>query len=337
MAKNDLQLRRVVLRKTFIFAGCIAVLFAFTGAASVDAQAIPSQVLALYPRNAGEITFMDVRALRNSPNYEDFRTKVLPERFRQLADWTKYIGVDFDTEVYQLSWAFIPAAEGDQVGMVGIAEGNFPAAEIQKLARDRKLPSSRHAGSLVLNLGKNDQGREFVFAFADQNTAIFGFREIAEQILDRRAASGPSLLDNRPMMDLIRGLNGKSPVWIALDSQFTLLAVKQMLPQISQVAGFETLAARLQSATMQFKLSDGLNGSAALRCQTANDALVVSKLMQAAVTFQASRINESQPDLAKLLGDLRMNQPEDRVELSFVISQADLNKLIANNGLALKF
>jgi hypothetical protein len=245
--------------------------------------------------------------------------------------------VDFDTEVYQLSWAFLPAADGDQVGMVGIAEGNFPAADIQKLARDRKLPNYRHAGSLVLNLGKNDQGREFVFAFADPTTAIFGFREIAEQILDRRAASGPSLLDNRAMMDLVRGLNGNAPVWIAMDSQFTLLAVKQMLPQISDVAGFETLAARLQSATMQFKLSDGLNGSAALRCQTANDALVVSKLLQAAVTYQASRLNNSQPDLARVLGDLRMEQPADRVELSLVISQADLTKLIANNGLALKF
>jgi len=324
------------LKKLLVAVGFLAALF-MLAPAPAGAQAIPNQVLALYPRNAGEISFLDVRALRGAPNYAELKTKVLPERFRQLADWTKYIGVDFDTEVYQLSWAYLPAAEGEQVGMIGIAEGNFPTQEIQRLATEKKLPNSRHRGSLILNLGKNDQGREFVFAFADANTAIFGFREIAEQILDRRAASGPSLLDNRPLMDLVRALNGKAPVWIAMDSQFTLLAVKQMLPQISQVAGFETLAARLQSASLQFQLTDGFRGNAAVRCQTANDALVVSKLMQAAVTFQASRLNESQPDLARVLGKLRLNQPDDRVELALAISQSELNTLIQNNSLALKF
>ena len=324
------------MKKLFVAVGFLAVLF-MLASAPANAQAIPNQVLALYPRNAGEISFLDVRALRNAPNYAELKAKVMPERFRQLADWTKYVGVDFDTEVYQLSWAYLPAAEGEQVGMIGIAEGNFPTAEIQSLAKERKLPYSRHAGSLVLNLGKNDEGREFVFAFADPNTAIFGFREIAEQILDRRAASGASLLDNRPLMELVRALNGKAPVWIAMDSQFTLLAVKQMLPEVSRVAGFETLAARLQSSSLQFQLSDGFRGNAAVRCQTGSDALVVSKLLQAAVTFQAFRLNETQPDLAKVLGDLRLNQTDDRIELALTIAPADLNMLIQKNSLALKF
>jgi hypothetical protein len=324
------------LKKLFVAVGFLAGLLVLAPAPA-SAQAIPNQVLALYPRNAGEISFLDVRALRNAPNYADLKAKVMPERFRQLADWTKYIGVDFDTEVYQLSWAYLPAAEGEQVGMIGIAEGNFPTAEIQSLAKERKLPYSRHAGSLVLNLGKNDAGREFVFAFADANTAIFGFREIAEQILDRRAASGASLLDNRPLMDLVRTLNGKAPVWIAMDSQFTLLAVKQMLPEVSRVAGFETLAARLQSASLQFQLTDGFSGNAAVRCQTGSDALVVAKLLQAAVTFQAFRFNETQPDLAKVLGDLRLNQSADRIELALSIAPADLTTLIQKNSLALKF
>lgn len=330
------------MKKLSLALGFLAVLFVVAPYAA--AQAIPNQVLALYPRDAGEITYLDVRSLRNAPNYAELKTKVLPERFRQLADWTKYIGVDFDTEVYQLSWAFLPAAagkgpatEGEQVGMIGIAEGNFPASEIQRLAKERKLPYSRHAGSLVLHLGKNDQGREFVFAFPDPNTAIFGFRDIAEQILDRRASAGASLLDNRPLMDLIRALNGKAPVWIAMDSQFTLLAVKQMLPEISRVAGFETLAARLQSASLQFQLSDGFRGSAAVRCQTGADALVVSKLLQAAVTYQAFRLNETQPDLAKVLGDLRLNQTDDRIELALTIAPSDLNTLLQKNSLALKF
>ncbi len=324
------------MKKLFFAAGIFAALCAFASAPAA-AQAIPNQVLSLYPREAGEITFLDVRSLRNAPNYAEMKTKVLPERFRQLAEWTKYIGVDFDTEVYQLSWAFLPAAEGEQVGMIGVAEGNFPTSDIQRLAKERKLPNYRHAGFLVLNLGKNDQGREFVFAFPDPTTALFGFRDITEQILDRRVSSGANLMDNRLLMDLIRSLNGKSPVWIAMDSRFTLLAVQQMLPEVSRVPGFDTLAARLQTASLQLQLSDGLRGTAAVRCQTGSDALVVAKLLQAAVTYQAFRMNETQPDLAKVLNDLRLNQTDDRVELALTIAQADLNTLIEKNSLALKF
>lgn len=324
------------MKKFFFILGIFAALLAFVSAPA-EAQAIPNQVLSLYPREAGELAFLDVRSLRNAPNYAELKAKVLPERFRQLADWTQYIGVDFDTEVYQLSWAFLPAAEGEQPGLVGVAEGHFPTSEIQKLAKERKLPNYRHAGFLVLNLGKNDQGREFVFAFPDPNTALFGFRDITEQILDRRASSGASLLDNRPLMDLVRSLNGKSPVWIAMDSRFTLLAVQQMLPEVSRVPGFETLAARLQTATLQFQLSDGFRGNAAVRCQTGADALVVAKLLQAAVTYQVFRMNETQPVLAKVLGELRLNQQDDRIELALTIAQLDLNTLIQNNSLALKF
>jgi hypothetical protein len=84
-------------------------------------------------------------------------------------------------------------------------------------------------------------------------------------------------------------------------------------------------------------LSDGFRGSAALRCQTGSDALVVAKLLQAAVTFQAFQLNESKPDLARVLGDLRLNQQDDRVELSLTIAPADLSNLIQKNSLSLKF
>jgi hypothetical protein len=327
--------RRNRLKKLFLITAVLVFLLSFQLPAS--AQALPNQVLALYPRTAGQITFLDVRALRNAPDYPRLKAQVLPERFRQLVEWTHYIGIDFDSDVYQMSWAFLPVPEGQQVGLIGVAEGNFPTEDVQRLARERKLPNSRYAGSLVLSLGKNDQGREFVFAFLDPNTAVFGFRDLAQEVLNRRAGGGPSLLDNRGVVDLVRQLNGKSAVWIAMDNQFTMLAVQQMLPEISRAPGFETLAARLQSATLQLQLSDGFRGSAALRCQTGSDALVVAKLLQAAVTFQAFQLNESKPDLARVLGDLRLNQQDDRVELSLTIAPADLSNLIQKNSLSLKF
>lgn len=323
------------MRKLVIFAAVFAALFSFHSPAF--AQALPSQVLALYPRQTGELVFLDLRSLRHSPNYAQLKTQVLPERFRQLAEWTRYIGIDFDSEVHQLSWGFLPASGGEQVGLVGVAEGNFPPGEVERLVKERQLPHTRHAGALVLNLGKNDQGREFVFAFFDPSTAIFGFRDLVEEILNRRASSGASLLDNRPLMDLVRQLNGKSPVWFALDSQFTFLAVKQLLPEISRVAGFETLAARLQTAALQLRFSEGFRGQAALRCQNSSDALVVAKLLQAAVTYQAFRLNESNPDLARVLEALRMAQQDERVEIALTIAQAELSTLLQKNSLALKF
>jgi len=298
------------------------------------AQSLQNQVLGLLPVQTGEVSFLDVKALRGSPHYPQLKSQVLPERFRALVAWTQYIGIDFDADVYQMSWAFLPPDEKGQPGLIGIAEGNFPLKELDAEIKKRRLTTTRHAGGTVLSLGKNDAGQEFVFAFVDGSTAVFGFRELALEVLDRHANGGQSLLNNRELMDLVSQVNGKSPVWMAMDKRFTYLAVKQMLPNLETLPGADTVAQRLQSSILRFDLSSGMRSQGVVRT---SDPTLVSTLVQAGLAYQTWKIKEENPDLSRVLASMTVNRESDNVLLALSISNDDLATLISKNSFALKF
>jgi hypothetical protein len=306
-------------------------------ASAVQAQAIPAQVLALYPQSAGEMVYVDLRALRGSSHYPQLKAQVLPERFRQLEQSAQLLGIDFDREVEQLSWAFVAAAEGQPVGFAGVAEGSYSLPGIEREARRRKLSLTHYAGHPLVILGRNNQGQDFVFAFLDSTTAIFGFREEAQQMLERRDRGGVSVLENKSLRELIGQVNGRVPLWFALDTQFVALALKQMLPEAARFPGFDTIAGRVQAATLQFELREGLRGQARIRCQTTADALWFSTLVQAALTYETWRLGETNPELARVLKELSIKRQDDRLELALAIREPDLVALLQKNTFALKF
>jgi hypothetical protein len=301
------------------------------------AQSLQNQVLGLFPAQTGEITFLDVKSLRGSPHYAQLKEQVLPERFRSLVAWTQYIGIDFDTEVNQLSWAFLPPDAQGNVGLVGIAEGAFTLSELENEIKKRKLNFSRHLGHLVLTLGKNDAGQEFLFAFVDGATAVYGFREPVIEVLDRRAQNAQGLLGNRVMVDLVGQVNGKSPVWIVMDRRFTLLGVKQMLPNAETLPGFETVTSTLVSSILRFDLSNGMKSEGSVRCGSTADAAIVSTLMQAGLAYQTWRIKEANPELARVLGTMNVNSESQNVQLALSINNDDFLTLLSKNSFALKF
>lgn len=313
-------------------------IFAATLAAGRPAagQALPPQVLALYPQQTGEVVFADLRGLRASKHYAQIKAQVLPERFRQLEQFGVILGIDFESEVNQLSWGFVGAPEGG-VSFVGVAEGSFPPAEIESKARASKLPLSRFQGAPVVVMGVNAQGKSFVFAFPDRTTAVFGYRETVEEMLTRRAQGGASLADNAALRSVVEEVNGKAPLWVALDNPYTVLAVKQMLPEAAKLPGFDTLAGRLRNSSLRFELKDGLKGTAAVRCETGADSLLLSTILQGALTYQGYQLGEKNPELARAVKEVTLDRQEERLNVGMTIRDADLVTLLRKNTLTLSF
>lgn len=325
-----MRFRSVVLSGVFFLAGLPAA-----------AQSLPSQVVALYPQKTGELVFVDVQALRRSPHYAQMKAQVLPERFRTLEQWTGALGIDFEREVRQLSWAFVPAGAAQESGgidFVGVAEGQFPLGGIEGRARGLKLTVSKASGSTLVSLGKNEQDAEFVFAFVDAGTALFGARGAVEEILTRRAQGGPNVMENPAMSGQIKALNGsRAPVWFVLDRRFSSMTFKQMLPEASQVQGFDAVASRVLGTTLKIDLRNGLSSEASVRCQDASDCVLLSSAAQAAFAFQALRLKDTSPELARALGDARINRSDTRVDIELTVPESQFAALLAKNGLALKF
>ena len=301
------------------------------------AQSLPPQILALYPPDAGELVFVDMRALRGSPHYAKIKSQVLPERFRALETYAGILGIDFDNEIHQMSWAFIGAPAGQAAEFAGVAEGVFPPSEVAAKARAAKLTLTRWEGRAIVALGKNPQGKEFVFAFADDSTAIFGFRPTVEAMLERHARGGANLAGNAVVRALVDEVNSRAPLWLVTDARYTTFALNQLLPEAKQVPGFDALATRLQSAALRFDLRDGLRGQGAVRCQSSADALLLSTVLNAGLMYQTYRLNESNPDLARVLKDLTVRQQDTRLEMALTIRDADFVTLLAKNSFTLSF
>ncbi len=305
--------------------------------APAQAQQLSQQVLALYPPETGEVVFVDLQVARRSPHFGALKQQVLPERFRDLERLSASMGVDFNRNVDRISYAFV-GTTGDpkDADFVGVAEGAFELREVQRIAAAQKLVSSDIGPVTVYKLGSNDRGNEFVFAFRDNATLLFGFREQVEGMLER-TEGGPSLLDNAEMREVVNDVNRATPIWMALNGEFTQLAVRQLLAQEASLPGVESMAERVRNATIGITLGQSLNSTMSTRCVSATDALWFSGLLQTALYFQRQRLNAENPTLARVIGEARLERTGDRLSLAVSIPENDLATLVNTNSFTVRF
>lgn len=300
-------------------------------------QALSPQVMALYPREAGELAFVDLQAARRSPHYAQLKTQVLPDRYHELEDWARQLGIDFDKNVDRLSWVFVNTGDPVNSDFVGIAEGAYYLDDIRKVAAASKLRLWAHRSASVYSLGQNEQGQEFVFAFPDNARLVFGYRALVEAVLERAADGGPSLLDNPVMRSLVDEVNRRAAVWLVLDPAYTQLGVKQFLGEAANTPGAETLAQRVQSATLRLQLDRGLTAIVGARCASVTDTLWLSSFLDMALFFQRQRLNESHPALARVLSEARIERSGDRLTLTLAIPEGDMLALLQSRAFTLSF
>ncbi len=307
------------------------------GAALARAQTLPPQVLALYPPQAGELVFVDLQAARRSPHYPELKKQVLPERFRDWEAWARRLGVDFDSNVYRLSWAFIGAGDAEGSDLVGVAEGNFDPEGVDTAARQSELRVSEHAGAHIYWRGTNEAGREFVFAVLEGSKLLFGQRAPVLAMVERAVQGGPSILDQPEMRGLIEEVNRRTAVWMVLNGEFTHLGVRQVLGEAAKFPGVETLTQRVRNATVRMGVDRGLDTRVTARCASAADALWFAAFLEGALFIQHQRLSESNPQLARILSDARVERLGDRVELRLAVSESDMIALLQGGGLSFSF
>jgi len=307
------------------------------GALPAPAQALSPQVLALYPVEAGELVFVDLQAARRSPHYAQLKAQVLPERYRELEAWSAQLGVSFDRDVDRLSWAFISTGDPTRADFVGMAEGIYSLDEVRKKAAAATRRVAAYRGAAMYLLGENELGQEFVFAFLDNARLVFGYRQQVEGMVARIREGGGGLLDNAPQREQVETVNGRAPVWLVLDAEFTQLGIRQFLGEAASFPGVETLAQRVRSATVRFQLDRSLHAVVGARCASAADALWFAGFLEAAPFLYRQRLHESNPTLARVLREARLQRSGAQLNLSFSIPESDLVVLLQGRSFTLNF
>jgi hypothetical protein len=301
------------------------------------AQGLSPQVMALYPAEAGELAFVDLQAARRSPHYAQLKAQVLPENFRDLEAWADRLGVEFDKNVDRLSWVFVDTGDPANSDFAGLAEGTFYLDAIRKVAARSKLAQRTFRDATVYSLGENKRGIEFLLAFPDNARLVFGYRPLVEGILSRAAGGGKGLLDNSVMRGLMEEVNRRAPVWVVLDPAYTQLGIRQFLGEAANAPGAETLTQRIVSATVRLQLDRSLTATVGANCASVTDTLWLSGFLDTALFFQRQRLNESNPTLARVLSEARIERSGERLTLTLAIPEADLLALLQSRAFNLSF
>src|ERR1700691_288468 len=86
----------------------VAVLLAYALSPAARAGSLSTEVVGMFPRNAGEVAYADLRQARQLTWFPRLQEQMLPERFRQFEKVLTSAGMDPNSDVEELAWALVP-------------------------------------------------------------------------------------------------------------------------------------------------------------------------------------------------------------------------------------
>ncbi len=232
--------------------------------APVHAAQLATDARGAIPHDVQQLVVIDYRAMQNSTAAMNLRNRVEPPELKQFDEaLSKFTlkpvlasgkpspnaGEPIDQYVDELAFAlFRPTPGSDALQSVGIAQGQFPAADILASFKAQKIKPTMVRTNGIYPMSKTGM----VLCFVDPSTLVFGSKDSVTKALDARDGMAPSMLTNNPMMDAMQSVDSSS-LWSILDNQGTQTMMKQLLGEAGSVTDFDSVKQRLEgSATRRF-------------------------------------------------------------------------------------
>jgi hypothetical protein len=300
------------------------------------ADTLSTAIIALFPKDAGEFAYADLKSARKFPWFAQLRDQVLPERFRQFEKFLATAGVDPNSQVEELAWAFIPGTDKTSEQMVGVALGTFNPSATEQAFKQRKLPVIDERGFHLYASSGADAG-DIMFMFIDANTAAFGQRTALEHLLDVRAGLAENVTHNETLGPLITEANGSGLFWAAMNRAYTQLTLKQLLPQeASQFPQAAKIVDRIQSMFLDIHADSGIDTHFHAVCASPDDANVLAAALQAGVLYRKYQATQTNPDLANALDSVKITASGDRLTIEAPVSEDQITALLRKGTFAVK-
>lgn len=299
-----------------------------------SAGSLNTSIIGMFPKEVGEFAYMDMKSARKFSWFPQLREQVLPSRFRQFEQFLAAAGVDPNTQVEELAWGGIPAGKNGGEEIVGVALGSFTPDSSEEKFKQQKLPMVDIRGYHLYAFGSGTGPSDILFFFLDSNTAVFGHRPALEKLIDVRFGASESLLDNEKLFPLINDANGSGLLWAVLDQNYTHLAVQQLLPQASQFPQAAAIVNRLHAMQINIQADSGVDAHFQAVCDSTDDANLLAAALQAGVLYRRYQEAQSNPDLARMLDQVRVTPAGDRLKVEIPVSDDQLGALIRSRAFA---
>jgi hypothetical protein len=330
-----------------VLAACGLAMMVAAMARPAKASGVSADTIALFPKNTGEIGYVDLKKARGEKWFPALREQILPERFRQFEKFLASAGVDPNSQVDELVWALVPDAmskddKGASTGVpsseetVGIAMGSYNPDTTEAYFKQQNLATTKLGDYTLYAFGSGSGGGDLYFFFLDSSKAVFGHKTQLDRLMNIRLGKEDGLLRNDQMYNLINEVNGSSVVWAVLDPGYTRLAMSQLAPEIQQFPEAATLVQKMQAMIITATAGSGVDSKFQAVCGSTQDANTLSQLMSAGLLYKKYEASKDNPDLAQLLDQANVSPSGDRVVIALSVSDDQMTSLIRRNTFAFK-
>jgi hypothetical protein len=339
-----MRMRMVSLR--ILAAGVLLVVGALA-ACPAKAGGVSADTLALFPKNTGEVGYVDLKSARGEKWFPALREQILPDRFKQFEKFLASAGVDPNSQVDELVWGLVPQSmanndKGANSGVpssemtVGIAMGNYNPETTEAYFKQQNLSLTKIGDFTLFAFGSGSGADDLYFFFLDASKAVFGHKPLLEKLLEIRVGKEDGFMRNEQMYNLVNEVNGSSVVWAVLNPAYARLAMSQLAPEVAQFPDAAALVQRMQAMLITANPSGGVDAKFQGVCGSTQDANTMSQLMAAGLLYQKYQASKTNPDLAQLLDQANVSPSGDRVVIALTVSDDQMTSLIKRNTFAFK-
>ncbi len=272
--KFDKRFQRLAI--SALLSAAITALAPMAVAAQLDSDARTA-----IPHDVQQIIVVDYRAMQNSPAAMDLKSRILPPELKQLEQALKSSGFNENHDVDELAFAAYRTGEGDNVRIVGIAQGQFSIADILANFKKNKVKPVLYRTNKLYPMGSS--GMQVVFL--NPTTMVFGSSDSLKPSLDSRDGLAPNLLTNQEMLGQMAGVDTE-PLWSILDQKGTQYMMRGLLGEASQLTDYDQIKKRLLGSRYTMNFQNGVKFSLDVSTPDTFTAATLSSLLNAAAMYK---------------------------------------------------
>lgn len=301
-------------------------------AAPAPAAQLTTDARGAIPHDVQQLVAIDYRAMQNSTAAMNLRNRVMPPELKQFDEaLSKFTlktgktgasqGEPIDDYVDELAFAlFRPSPGSDALQTVGVAQGQFPTADILASFRTQKIKPTMVRTNSVYPMGKTGM----VLCFVDPSTMIFGGKDSVTKSLDARDGMAPSLLTNGSMMNAMQSVDS-NPLWSILDNAGTQTMMKQLLGQAGSLTDFDTVKQRLEASWYSMDFSHGVKFDLTIETGDTFTAATMSSLLSAAVMVRKMTGSDTEK---QALNETSIDSDSGKLGIHFATSDTEFSALL---------
>jgi hypothetical protein len=310
---------------------------------SSRAGSLGSDIISLFPQDAGELAYADLKEARQFPWFTQLKEQMLPPKFREFEQFLASAGIDPNTQVTELAWAMVPGKASTDTSngavptsdqIVGIAMGQFQPASAEAYFTSKKLPIVKVRTFSLFAFGGGSGPNDLFFFFIDSSTAAFGQRQQLEKLIGVRYGEAQGLYANNDLSSLVNQANGSGTVWAVLNPSYTRLAMQQLVPEAAQFPAAGQLTSKLKAMTISVRGGSGVDAKFEAVCGSSDDANTFAALLQAGLMYRKYQIGDKNPELGQLLDSAQITPSGDRLAIKVSLTDDQMMSLIRRNTFA---